>query len=107
MEGMQPPKPATQKGENRMKTLEQIKRGAWFISRPACIKQAFLAWPGNQLYLLKSTGQTVSIHSYSERPKGKCTTCKVIVMKGYNKGFLVFGIPLADLEPVTKKEKTT
>lgn len=82
-----------------MKTIEQIKKDPWFLSRPKPIQQAILSWPPNQYYTLKETGQIIRLHSYEESLKGKCTTCEIVVIKGRNKGVLVFGVKLASLLP--------
>ena len=68
----------------------------WYNSRPPVIQEMIKKYPINKLYRLKSTGQRVTIYSYSENG-----TVKVNITGQFN--FVtfsrrVFGIPTIDLE---------
>lgn len=68
----------------------------WVASRPAAIQAMIRRHPPGRLYLLKTTGQRVLIHSYLEDG-----TVKVDVNAEFNATVLprrVFGISPDDLE---------
>jgi hypothetical protein len=76
---------------------QQTLWNEWIATRPACVRNMCEKLPANRLYLLKTTGQKVTIYSYSENE-----TVTVDVMEEYNPGVLlerrVFGINPDDLE---------
>ena len=68
----------------------------WVKGRPALVRDLCERFPPNRLYLLKSTGQRVTIASYSENG-----TLRVDVSADFNKLLFersVFGISPDDLE---------
>lgn len=92
-----------QRADNMEKSplMKRIISDPWYKSRPSSVKAAVRTWPPGR-YLLKTTGQQVEIYSYTEDEDGKCRTCKVIVKKGHNLGFLVFGIPFGELKLISE-----
>lgn len=77
--------------------VDQEKLQEWAETRPPLIRDLIARFPPNRLYLLKSSGNRVTIYSYSEGG-----TMSVFVTEEFN-AFLffnriVFGVPPEDLE---------
>ncbi len=84
-------------------TLKHFLDSRWFKSRPGPVQEAARRYPPG-LYRMTSTGQKVVLYAYEEQDDGSVYSCKVNVTKEFNPGCTferqVFGVPLADLEPV-------
>ncbi len=77
----------------------------WIDSRPPRVRKVAEKLAPWQLYRLKSSGHTVSLHSYDEpEDESQPVTLKVTVLRQYNPDVLfdrtVFGIAPEDLEPI-------
>jgi hypothetical protein len=76
--------------------LDQTEWAKWLAKLPADVREIAERLPNNRLYRMKSTGQRVTIHSYSDGG----TVCVDVTGK-YNLiqfARRVFGIPVTDLE---------
>lgn len=84
-------------------TMADMVKHPWFKSRPRAVKDMILKYPPGY-YRLKTTGQKVLLRSYTEKDDGTCTTCTIFALQKDNPWQVfdrhVFGIPLADLEPL-------
>lgn len=81
--------------------MKKIMADPWYKSRPPSVQSAIRIWPPGR-YLLKTTGQEVDLYAYEQNINGKCVTCKVIVRKGHNLGFMVFGVPFGQLRLISE-----
>jgi hypothetical protein len=80
----------------KVRELDEAAWAKWVATRPECVQELCRLLPPDRLYKMKSTGQRVTLHSYSEDG-----TVTVDVTADYN--FLtferqVFGISADDLE---------
>lgn len=70
----------------------------WLTTRPVVIRDLAARWPPDRLYQMQSTGQRVTLRSYSEDG-----TCRIVIDPVHNPERLmllpleVFGVDLADL----------
>jgi len=83
---------------NIFEMTEEKKRlhDEWIASRPVVIQEMLRKYPPNKLYLMKTTGQRVTIYSYSEN-----NTVTVNITGKYNLIDFerqVFGVAASDLE---------
>lgn len=76
--------------------VDEVALAAWLAGRPAVIQEMVRTHPPGRLYRMKSTGQRVTLLSYSED-----RTCRVDISGEYNVLCFerkVFGVEIADLE---------
>lgn len=75
----------------------------WLRGRPQVIQDLAARFPPNLAYVLKTTGQIVTLQAYSEDG-----TLRVCVLPEYSGpvtgGCSVFGIEPDDLEPATEQQ---
>lgn len=95
-----------------MKKKKDVDIVEWFNSRPKSIQEKLKQYPPDKEYIMKDTGQIVSICSYTEDLKtGECNKCKVISLdsksNGHNGGEdrLIIGVEFSNLEPINEAIK--
>lgn len=75
----------------------------WYKSRPPNVKRAVLQYPPLFKYRLKTTGQICCLYAFTEDTEKKtCEECQIVILEGYHKNHIIFGVKLKDLEKIEK-----